>query len=86
MKTFVMSYLVCVVPLIYAFFPTFQVAPVDAIVRICFYLAFPLAMGLSLVIVAARHLLGFDHYATMAHSRVHGAADDSAMQSGLKVS
>lgn len=82
MKTFLMSYLVVVLPLIYAFFPSFQVAPIEAITRICFYLAFPLAIGLSLVIISAKHLLGFDDYSLMAHR----AADNTAANPGLKAS
>ena len=62
MRTFIVSYLVSVLPLIYIFLPSIQVSPVEAIVRICFYLAFPMAMALSLVIVSAKHLLGYDDH------------------------
>lgn len=86
MKTFIMSYLVCIIPLIYAFLPTFQVSPVEAVTRICFYLAFPLAISLTAVIIAVKQLFGTDHYNEMAHSHLHGAADNAAIKSGLKVS
>ncbi len=86
MKTFIISYLISVLPLIYAFFPSFQVAPIEAITRICFYMAFPLAIALSIMFIAVKHLLGFDGYGSLVHTGVHSAADNASIQTELKVS
>lgn len=86
MKTFIFSYLVSVLPLIYAFLPSFQVSPFEAIARICFYLAFPLAIALSLVIIAIKQYLGFNVEDSISNSDVHRAADNAALNTGVKVS
>ena len=86
MKTFIFSYLFSIVPLSIIFYPTFQVAPFEAVMRIGFYLGFPLAIAISLVVVALREIMGFSSYSLEARSVVHKAAENTAGTSALKVS
>ncbi len=86
MRTFIFSYIISIIPLIFAFYPTFQVEPFEAITRICFYLAFPLAIAVSLVIISVKHFLGFDDVHSLAHSSIYKAAEGPSINSGRKAS
>jgi len=86
MKTLIFSYLLSIVPLSIVFYPTFQVAPFEAVMRIGFYLGFPLAIVISLTVVVLKELMGFDDYSAEAVSAIHKAAEDLAVASELKVS
>lgn len=82
MRTLIISYLLSVVPLTYIFYPTFLINPLDASMRIFFYLGFPLAVVIGLVIVAAKYFMGIDDYS----SHIHSAAELAGADSGLKAS
>lgn len=81
-----MSYIVSVVPLMIIFYPTLQVEPLEAMTRIGFYLAFPLALAVSMAFVAVGYFLKGGEVPFVANSVIHRAADNSSCASGLKVS
>lgn len=86
MKTFIFSYLISVLPLAYVVYPTLSASPVEAVARICFYYGFPMAMVISMVIVALGHLFGMGGMRDAAYDSIHRAAESSSASSGLKVS
>lgn len=85
MRIFIFSYLFSIIPLSIVFYPTFQVAPFEAIMRIGFYLGFPLAIVISLAVIVLKELMGFSNYSADAESAIHKAADGSVARE-LKVS
>jgi hypothetical protein len=57
MKTLLISYMIGLNLLVYIFLPDVVVRPLDIIPRLAFYLAFPLAIFISTIVILLRNLL-----------------------------
>lgn len=85
MRTFIFSYVISLIPLSIVFYPTLQVEPIEALTRIFFYLGFPLAIAVSILLIAAQYVLGKEENSNLAYSGIHNAAD-SAVDAAQKAS
>ena len=58
MKIFIISYIISVGALLYPFLQDIMVRPFDTLPRLAFYLAFPLAVFISMVMILLGSYLG----------------------------
>ncbi len=57
MKTFILSYLTSVVLMSLYWLPSLKAAPLEVIPRVCIYAGFPLAIVLSIIVIAVSSLV-----------------------------
>jgi hypothetical protein len=84
MKTFIFSYLVSVLTIVFASFSAVQAAPLDVIPRICFYFGLPSAVVLSIVIIVLNHLLGLSTLGRSINSKIINSSTGMTLQPEAK--
>lgn len=84
MRAMIISLIVVVLSILSVFYPEMKAGSYEEMARVLLYFAFPMAIGLSLVMVAIGHALGFPEYD--AADDVHKAASHEAFNPERKVS
>ncbi len=62
MKTFLFSYIASVLGAVLFFLPSVKAAPLEILPRIFFYLGFPMAVFVSMILMVLLYLAGFPGY------------------------